>query len=415
MKRPVVVLIATVLPLILVGIPFLRINLTIPDQRSLPASAESRQVGDVLTNDFPKNETTPIQITVKSDKPALEASSLNTLYGYTRQIAQVPGVRNVESLVNLDPGLDAGGAAAYQMFYSSIGSAQNPQAALAAGAAGQYSKGNYSVVNVLYDTYPSSRESESLVKAIRAMPPPQGLTVQVGGRTAEQVDFLVSLANSIPWALALIVSVMFILLFLMLGSVVVPVKAVLLNILSLSASFGALVWIFQDGNLANLLGFTPLGSVDGTQPVLIFAIAFGLSMDYEVFLLSRIKENYDRTKDTPRSVALGVQKTGTIITSAALLLVVVIGSFAMGQVQIIKQVGIGLALAILVDATLVRTLLVPATMRVLGRYNWWSPRPLAALYERLGLGESEQEPPQQDEGRRTIDEGHPATVPVEAS
>jgi uncharacterized membrane protein YdfJ with MMPL/SSD domain len=391
MKRPVVVLAITLLPLLVVGLPFFGINLTIPDQRSLPATSQSRQVGDILTNDFPKNETTPIQVVVKSSTFALDPASLAALYTYTRNIAQLPGVRSVESLVNLDPWLDVGGAAAYQAFYSSVSNAANPQAALAAGAAGQYSKGDYSLVNVLYDTDPSSQASESVVKAIRALTPPQGLSAQVGGRTAEQIDFLGSLAASIPLALVIIVGVMFVILFLMLGSVVIPIKAVLLNTLSLSASFGALVWIFQDGHLANLFDFTPLGSVDGTQPVLIFAIAFGLSMDYEVFLLSRIKENYDRTRDTPTAVAMGVQKTGTIITSAALLLVVVIGSFAMGQVLIIKEVGVGLGLAILVDATIVRTLLVPATMRLLGRYNWWAPRPLAALYQRLGLSESDGE------------------------
>jgi RND superfamily putative drug exporter len=416
MKRPVVVLAATVIPLVLVGIPFLRINLTIPDQRSLPTSAESRQVGEVLTNEFPRNETVPIQITVKTEKAALDADSLSGLFEYTRKLEQVPGVRSVESLVNIDPRLDAGGAAAYAMFYSSIGNAQSPQSAIAASAAEQYAKGNYSVVSVLYDTDPSSQASEALVRSIRAMAPPAELSVQVGGRTAEQVDFLSSLAASVPWALGLIIVVMFAILFLMLGSVVVPIKAVLLNILSLSASFGALVWIFQDGNLANVLGFTPLGSVDGTQPVLIFAIAFGLSMDYEVFLLSRIKENYDRTKDTPRAVALGVQKTGMIITSAALLLVVVIGSFAMGQVQIIKQVGIGLALAILVDATVVRMLLVPATMRLVGKYNWWAPRPLAALYNRLGLSEQEDGGDEQAVGTpRNREEGRTAAVKVEAS
>jgi RND superfamily putative drug exporter len=418
MRRPVVVLVAAVLPLVVVGIPFLRINLTIPDQRSLPTSAESRQVGEVLTNEFPRNETVPIQITVKTEKPALDAASLSGLFEYTRQLEKVPGVRNVESLVNLDPRLDAGGTVAYAMFYSSIGNGQNPQAGPAAAAAEQYAKGNYSVVSVLYDTDPSSQASEELVRSIRALTPPAGLNVQVGGRTAEQVDFLASLVASIPWALALIVVVMFVILFLMLGSVVVPVKAVLLNILSLSASFGALVWIFQDGNLANVLGFTPLGSVDGTQPVLIFAIAFGLSMDYEVFLLSRIKENYDRTKDTSRAVALGVQKTGMIITSAALLLVVVIGSFAMGQVQIIKQVGIGLALAILVDATVVRMLLVPATMRLVGRYNWWAPRWLTALYNRLGLREREDAEGSVDgaavDTPRAREEGRPAAVKVEA-
>ncbi len=391
MRRPVVVLAITLLPLLVVGLPFFSINLTIPDQRSLPATSQSRQVGDILANDFPKNETTPIQVVVKSSTPALDPAALASLYTYTRNIAQLPGVRSVESLVNLDPRLDAGGAAAYQAFYSGASSAANPQAALAAGAAGQYSKGDYSLVNVLYDTDPSSQASENVVNAIRALTPPQGLSAQVGGRTAEQIDFLGSLAASIPVALVIIVGVMFVILFLMLGSVVVPIKAVLLNTLSLSASFGALVWIFQDGHLANLFGFTALGSVDGTQPVLIFAIAFGLSMDYEVFLLSRIKENYDRTKDTTTAVATGVQKTGTIITSAALLLVVVIGSFAMGQVLFIKEVGVGLGLAILVDATIVRTLLVPATMRLLGRYNWWAPRPLAALYQRLGLSESEGE------------------------
>ena len=165
-----------------------------------------------------------------------------------------------------------------------------------------------------------------------------------------------------------------------------PLKAVVLNVLSLSASFGAIVWIFQDGNLSNILGFTPTGSIDGTMPVLIFAIAFGLSMDYEVFLLSCIKESYDRTGDTVKAVATGVQRTGGIITSAAVLLVVVIGTFSLGQVLLIKLVGTGLALAIFVDATIVRLLLVPATMRLLGKYNWWAPRPLVALYKKMGLG-----------------------------
>jgi RND superfamily putative drug exporter len=177
----------------------------------------------------------------------------------------------------------------------------------------------------------------------------------------------------------------------MLGSIVVPVKAILLNILSLSASFGALVWIFQDGNLTGLLNFTPTGALDGTQPVLIFAIAFGLSMDYEVFLLSRIKEAFDRTGDMTSAVATGVQRTGAIITSAALLLFVVIAAFASGEITFIKQIGVGLGLAVILDATIVRMLLVPATMRLMGRYNWWAPRPLAALYTRLGLAERDDD------------------------
>ncbi len=177
---------------------------------------------------------------------------------------------------------------------------------------------------------------------------------------------------------------MFALLFLMFGSLVIPLKAVLMNILTLSASFGVLVWVFQDGRLDGLLGFTPTGTIDAAQPVLMFAGAFGLSMDYQVFLLSRIKEHYDRTKDIRSAVALGVQRTGGIITSAALLLAVVIGSFATGEVLFIKQIGVGLAVAIVVDATIVRSLLVPAAMRLMGDSNWWAPAPFAAFYQRFG-------------------------------
>jgi len=247
---------------------------------------------------------------------------------------------------------------------------------------------------VLYDSDPLSNASQDLVREVRSQNLPAGLiSAQVGGDSAYMTDFLASLGKSLPWALGLIVFAVFVLLFLMLGSVVVPFKAVVLNILSLSVSFGALVWLFQQGHFHELLNFTPLGSIEPSQPVLIFAIAFGLSMDYEVFLLSRIKEHYDRTKDTTASVAMGVQKTGAIITSAALLLVIVIGGFATGEVLFVKMVGVGLALAILVDATIVRMLLVPATMRMLGKYNWWAPKPLARLYNRLNLSETEEAEP----------------------
>lgn len=391
MRHPVLVLTVGVVALLVAGLPFLSVNISVPDYRVLPLSSEGRQVGDVLSADFSSNETQPIQALVQSAAPATDNASLAALFDYTTQLKKIPGVTGVESLVTLDQQLDAGGVAAYQAFYAAIGSATNPQAAAATQAAAQFSKGNYSVVNVLYNGQTLGNTAQDLVKTIRGMTPPAGLTTQVGGQSAQLVDFLSSLASGIPVALILIVVVMFVLLFLMLGSLIVPLKAVVLNVLSLSASFGAIVWIFQDGNLSNVLGFTSTGTIDGTMPVLIFAIAFGLSMDYEVFLLSRIKENYDRTGDTVQSVALGVQRTGGIITSAALLLVVVIGAFALGQVLLIKLVGTGLALAIFVDATIVRLLLVPATMRLLGKYNWWAPRPLAALYTRLGLGETDTE------------------------
>lgn len=391
MRRPVLSLLVAVIPLLIAGLPFLRINLSIPDHRALPEGSESRIVGDALANDFPSNETLPVQIVVETSQPALSGESLALLLSYTQQLKAVPGVTRVDSLVTLDPRLDAGGSAAYEAFYAQIGAAGDPRAVPAAAAAARYANGDYSLVNVLYSDEPLGPEAQELVRQIRAVDPPAGISALVGGYTAELDDFLASLLKSIPFAMGLIVIVMFLLLFLMLGSIVVPLKAVILTILSLSASFGALVWIFQDGNLSGFLGFTPLGSIDGTMPVLIFAVAFGLSMDYEVFLLSRIKEAYDQTGDTTKAVATGVQRTGGIITSAALLLVVVIAGFAMGEVLFVKQVGLGLALAIFVDATLVRTLLVPATMRLLGRYNWWAPKPMMALYNRLGLSESDSE------------------------
>lgn len=378
MRRPVVVLVATLLPMLLVGAPFLHVNLATPDARSLPATHESRVVSDMLTAQFPNKETTPLELLVHSDGDVLSASNLGKLYDYTRVLATVPGVTRVDSLVTFDPRLDK---ATYTSFYASR--TQNPQAA-------QYANGSYSEIKLIYDNDPHSVAAQAMVRDVRAVPAPAGMQVQVGGESALLVDLLGSLTSHAPMIFLLIVVVVFVLLFLMLGSLVIPLKAVILNILSLSVSFGALVWVFQDGNLASLFGFTPLGSIDATQPILIFAIAFGLSMDYEVFLLSRIKENFDRSGDNTAAVALGVQKTGAIITSAALLLVIVIGSFISGEVMFIKEIGLGLGLAILVDATLVRMLLVPATMRLMGRYNWWAPAPLAALYRKIGMGEAEQ-------------------------
>ena len=179
-----------------------------------------------------------------------------------------------------------------------------------------------------------------------------------------------------------------VLLFMMTGSIIVPIKAVLMNILSLGASFGALVWIFQDGHLSGLLGFDSVGALDLWMPVLILIFAFGLSMDYEVFLLSRIKEVHDQTGDNDLAVAVGLQRSGRIITSAAALIVVVFAGFAAGEVLAVKQLGVGLAIAVIVDATLVRMLLVPATMKLLGERNWWAPGPLRRFHDRHGLHEA---------------------------
>ncbi|MEO6457920.1 MAG: MMPL family transporter [Chloroflexia bacterium] len=416
MRRAGLMLIVALIPLVLAGLPFLRVKMSVADTRSMPVSSQSRFVGERLENDFPRNETTPIQIIsthytpadyrarigdnydtlVRDGKleeympPAASQQSISALYDYTRAIEKVPGVTRVESLVNYSPQMSN------QDYIDLFAEGRRLNDGLAMGLIAAYTKGNYSTVKVVYDTDPADEATKQIVRDIRAIQPPAGMSTQVGGIPAIVLDFLDSIAGRVPVAFALIVGIIFILLFLMLGSLVVPLKAVILNILSLSVSFGALVWIFQDGNLSNILGFTSIGSIDGTQPVLIFAIAFGLSMDYEVFLLSRIKEHYDRTGDNTASVAMGVQKTGFIITSAALLLLIVFAGFATGEISQIKQVGIGLSLAVLVDATIVRMLLVPATMKLMGKYNWWAPAPLKRLYERLGMGEIEHEEARED-------------------
>jgi RND superfamily putative drug exporter len=381
MAHPGVVLAITLVALAAAGSPFLRARFAIPDARVLPQGSESRIVSEILKEQFGRNETEPIQIAVESERPLLEEPALASLYDYVQVLAALPGVTRVDSLFSA--GTKAGKAESLG-FFSVEGRRKNPRLAISAA---RQVRDRWTVVGLLYDSEPNSDASKDLVRRIRALRPPQGLSVLVGGPPAGLMDFLDTLALGVPRSFVLIVAAIFVLLFLMFGSLVIPLKAVLLNVLSLSVSYGALVWIFQDGHLASILRFTPLGSIDGTQPVLIFAIAFGLSMDYEVFLLSRIKEHYDETGDAKAAVALGVEKTGGIITSAALLLVVVIASFATGEVVFVKQIGIGLSLAILVDATIVRMLLVPATMQLMGRYNWWAPKPLARLHERLGLSE----------------------------
>ncbi|HEX9343240.1 MAG TPA: MMPL family transporter, partial [Actinomycetota bacterium] len=208
---------------------------------------------------------------------------------------------------------------------------------------------------------------------------------QLTGSAAFLVDYRQSLAARLPLVLGVIGLATMLLLWLMTGSVVVPLKAVVMNVLSLGASFGALVWVFQEGHLSGLLGFEPTGTVDITVPVLVFVFAFGLSMDYEVFLLSRIKETWDESGDNDHAVALGLQRTGRIVTSAAALIVAVFLGFASGELLTIKEIGVGMALAIVIDATVVRTLLVPAAMKLMGRWNWWSPTSLRRLHDRLGL------------------------------
>jgi uncharacterized membrane protein YdfJ with MMPL/SSD domain len=348
MRRPIAYVAVIVPLLLLAGSPFLRVQWGGVDERALPAGTESRVVAQTLRDDFPRGGTATIDQVVAFADGTVDRADRAALASYAGSVRALPGVTDVT--VARQKGGTALLAAHYR--YPSIGS-----------------------------------EARDLVGAVRALPAPAGSQVLVGGRAADQRDLLASLGSTLPWMGLFVVGVTLVLLFLAFGSLVLPVKAVLMNVLSLSASFGALVWIFQDGHLSGPLGFTSTGAVEATQPILMLAMAFGLSMDYEVFLLSRIREQWDATGDNTTAVAIGLQRTGKIITSAALLLVVVIGAFATSGIVFIKMIGVGMIVAILVDATLVRALLVPATMRLLGRANWWAPAPLARFWARFGIRE----------------------------
>jgi RND superfamily putative drug exporter len=228
------------------------------------------------------------------------------------------------------------------------------------------------------------------VHDIRSTPSP--FPVLVAGDSAQLVDSKSSIFGRVPLAAGLIALVTFVVLFLMTGSVVIPLKAIVLNLLSLSATFGAMVFLFQEGHFSGALSFIPTGTLDSTSPILMFCIAFGLSMDYEVFLLSRIKEEHDRTGDNTASVAAGLERTGRLVTAAAGLLAVVFIAFGTSQITFIKMFGLGLAIAVVMDATLIRGALVPSFMRLAGRANWWAPAPLRRLHRRFGISESKRPP-----------------------
>jgi len=382
MRRAWPVLILTLALLLAMGQPVLHMQIGPADSKSLPVTAESRQVQEILKQRFAHSDMGPLVLAIQTRGAAHSPAALVALDTYTQQLRTLSGITKVSGLTSVDANLTLKD---YQLLYEFP-----EQFPLAQETLDGYAKADYTVMYVEYSPPASSEAARELVTQIRALAVPAGIRqIQVGGFPAFHLDYLHSLRVWVPWTIAAIVCVIFVLLFFMLGSVLIPLKAVITNLLSLSATFGALVWVFQDGNLSQWLNFTPQGSMDGTILVLIFAAAFGLSIDYEVFLLSRIKEVCHTTGDNMRSVAVGIQRSGPIITSAALLIGIVLGAFAMGEVVFMKAMGLGLLLSVLVDATLVRMLLVPASLRLLGRLNWWAPKPLMKLYLRFNLNETE--------------------------
>lgn len=335
MRRPFLVLAAAIAFLIFLLSPFLHVSFGVTDARVLPDGTESRVVFEALEEEFPGTQT-PIQVVVSGGEP-------EEYQPYVASLGDFPGVTGVLVAAVHDSG---------------------------------------AVIAVEHDAEPFSPTARELVDQIRAAGGPAGADVLVGGQTAFLVDLLESMRDGLTRMVPFIVIVTLLLLTLAFRSLVLPLKAVVVNTLSLVAAFGVVVWIFQDGHLAELLGFTPTGHLDATQPVLMLAVAFGISMDYEVFLLSRVREEWDRTHDNVTAVAVGLQRTGWVITTAALLILVVFGAFATSGIAVVKLIGVGLFVALLVDATVVRVLLVPAAMRIMGRANWWIPARLARSWTR---------------------------------
>jgi RND superfamily putative drug exporter len=384
MRGAIPIVFCVVALLLVLGSPFLNAKFSLSGSTALPTGTSARIVADRLSQDFPNQNKTTMDIVVQTTGSPLSSENLARLNTYVQRVLALPHMSSAQSLVTLDPHLTL---AMYQQLYAHP--SLNPAVQ---SASQQRVSGDMTLVTAQANIDPDSAAARALVTKVRSIAAPNGLTMQVGGTTADEVDQFASLDATIPAALAVMLCAILLLLFLMTGSVIMPLKAIVLNMLSLSAVFGSMVWIFQDGHLQRLLDFQASGSLDATEPILIFTIAFGLSMDYEVFLLSRIKEQFDKTGNNRESVSSGLQKTGWLITSAALLLAAVVAVFATSKIIMLKEMGIGLALAVLIDALLIRTLLVPSMMRLLGKWNWWAPRPLQVLWQRIGFQEYESEP-----------------------
>lgn len=395
MRRPIAVLIPVLALLLLVGSPYLRLQQGVPDASVYPAGVASRDAAVALETEFHAGETTPIVILLDMrDAPTTEAS-IAAVLALSDQLAAIEGVDRVEGPFGLaDPatGTPLPAAQVAQLYAAPPGSLPRELEAGIARLRETYLRGNTVRLDAISPLKPSEPAGTALISLVRAVPLDAAITgMQVGGAAALGEDFLLSMSERIPWAVGTTLLASAIILFLLFGSLAIPLKAVVMTLLSLTASFGALVWIFQEGNLHELLGFEPLGYTIAGNPIIMFAVLIGLSMDYEVLLLSRIQESYRRTGDNTAAVAEGLARTAGVITGAALIMVILFAAFALADTVTIKSIGVGMALAVAIDATIIRVLLVPATMRLLGGWNWWAPGPLGRLAERLGFSHVEDE------------------------
>ncbi|GCF07890.1 MMPL family transporter [Dictyobacter arantiisoli] len=367
MRYPLWVFFPVLILLISFGIPFLSVRFSAPDASILPAYVPSRSAYDLLTQRFNQRETTPILIAAQTRGNVLTPENIQNLYYYVKRIKADPHVERVDSIVSADPRFSL---AQYQLLYAHPQLITDPY--LSAFLKSSVSR-NTLLIEVISKYGMVDPQSQVLVQTIRNTDPGHGISVLVDGGTAGNIDYVSSLYSDFPLAILIVSLTTYIVLLLLFRSLLLPLKAIVMNTLSILASYGALVLIFQDGFLHQWLNFTPLGFVEASSPILLFCTIFGLSMDYEVFLLSRIQEGFWQTGDNRQAVALGLQRSGGIITSAAVIVIVVSACFATADMILVKAVGVGMVLAVVIDATLVRGLLVPATMRLLGSWNWWLP------------------------------------------
>ena len=377
MKRPGAVLVPSLALLLFMGGPFLRLRMAASDVRVLPTTTEARRGYDLFRQQFPDAAATHVLVAVVfPTEPALDRERIDALYDFVSAVTALPNVTKVESIVDPTQRLDR--AAWPELLLT-----PPPQLASVIEQAKQLSVGKSTVlVDVTTDRASESPEARAIVHAIRDRRKVADGTAYVGGQTAIDVDTTEYILRGSPRVLAFVLTVTYVILFLLLGSVVLPLKAVAMNFLSIAGLFGALVWIFQEGHL---FVHDPR-PIEPTLPVLLFCALFGLSMDYEVLLLTRMKEVFDQTGDNERAVAEGLAKSAGLITSAAAIMVVVFSAFALAQIVPIQAVGFGMALAVILDATIVRVLVVPATMRLLGHLNWWAPAPLERIARAARLG-----------------------------
>lgn len=367
MRHPIRVLVPTLALLLLLGAPFLRIELAATDVTVLPAETEARRGYELLRSEFPNQAANRIValVTFPSGN-AFTPERVGALYDASRRFRALPGVISVESVVDLDPRLDR----AAWIGLASMPPAMRPPELSAALAA--FVGGPVTMLEVLTEAPTTSHAARTIVQEIRQNMMVGDGTLLVGGATAHDLDATEFVRTRTPAAIAFVMAATVLVLFFFLRSVVLPLKAVVMNVLSIAGSFGAMVWIFQDGHLSGLLGFEPR-PLEPVLPPLLFCFVFGLSMDYEVLLLARIREEYRRTGDNTMSVAWGLEKSGRLILSAAAIMVAVFLAFALASVVVVKAMGVGLALAVALDATVVRVLVVPAAMRLFGNLNWWAP------------------------------------------